>query len=524
MLDCLVVIGKGGILTWELSVENHSPEIRKDLFTAIREMIILDYPSKRHSTSQSIHSFNESSGLFQVDWMMDNEFFYIAIHPKMLILPYIHEFLPKFKQLFREESDESCNGKLVIRNDFQLKVVELIKGSEERPEVLERKVQLTNKPIGKQRNWDLNNKKLNSSQLKELDYSSGKSATTTANDDDEEEENIEVLRSRLVGLAKEPAESKLKQPSRLFSLFSSFTGERVMGEEERVSMEKKFIAQLVERNVAREVAAKIAQSTLADKKKITNKTKMIQQARQSIQDILTPPNHLEFEQEIKAWRNTNPSIPYSLVFVGVNGVGKSTNLSKLCYRLMQQKYKILIAACDTFRSGAVEQLKVHVRNLSLLSPSDQPSTASVELFQRGYGKDAAAIAKEAFKYACQNQFDILLVDTAGRMQDNEPLMRSLGSLVKELVPNKVLFVGEALVGSEATDQLANFNKALRVWGHGRNVDGILLTKFDTVDERVGAALSMAWESGAPVVFVGTGQTYTDLKRPNIDQICDYLLG
>ena len=132
-------------------------------------------------------------------------------------------------------------------------------------------------------------------------------------------------------------------------------------------------------------------------------------------------------------------MPYSITFVGVNGVGKSTNLSKVCFWLIQNGMKVLIAACDTFRSvlpilfevlplksdrpcrsGAVEQLRVHVRNLSMLGV-DGPtgSKGRVELYERGYGKDAAGIAKEAITYARDNDFDVVLIDTAGRMQDNE---------------------------------------------------------------------------------------------------------
>lgn len=90
--------------------------------------------------------------------------------------------------------------------------------------------------------------------------------------------------------------------------------------------------------------------------------------------------------------------PYSMTFVGVNGVGKSTNLSKVCFWLIQNNLRVLIAACDTFRSGAVEQLRVHTRNLSLLAEQTQMGAGGVELYERGYGKDAAGIAKEAIAY------------------------------------------------------------------------------------------------------------------------------
>jgi signal recognition particle receptor subunit alpha len=85
-----------------------------------------------------------------------------------------------------------------------------------------------------------------------------------------------------------------------------------------------------------------------------------------------------------------------MTFVGVNGVGKSTNLSKVCFWLLQNGYRVLIAACDTFRSGAVEQLRVHVRNLGALA--QEGGGNRVELFERGYGKDAAGIAKDAISY------------------------------------------------------------------------------------------------------------------------------
>jgi len=169
----------------------------------------------------------------------------------------------------------------------------------------------------------------------------------------------------------------------------------------------------------------------------------------------------------------------------------------------------------------VEQLRVHVRNLNAL---DQNS--NVELYERGYGKDAAGIAKDAVSYAKTNKFDVVLIDTAGRMQDNEPLMRALAKLVTVNNPDKIIFVGEALVGNEAVDQLTKFNQALRDFSglqNPRHIDGMILTKFDTVDDKVGAALSMTYTTGQPILFVGTGQTYTDLKNMRIGHIIHALL-
>ncbi|GBC03987.1 hypothetical protein RclHR1_05440005 [Rhizophagus clarus] len=199
----------------------------------------------------------------------------------------------------------------------------------------------------------------------------------------------------------------------------------------------------------------------------------------------------------------------------------STNLSKTCFWLLQNGLKVLIAACDTFRSGAVEQLRVHVRNLNSLGQN-----SNVELYERGYGKDAAGIAKDAINYAKTNKFDVVLIDTAGRMQDNEPLMRALAKLVSVNNPDKIIFVGEALVGNEAVDQLTKFNQALKDFSglqNPRHIDGMILTKFDTVDDKVGAALSMTYTTGQPILFVGTGQTYTDLKNMRVGHIIHSLL-
>ncbi|KAG1654789.1 hypothetical protein FOA52_008889 [Chlamydomonas sp. UWO 241] len=155
----------------------------------------------------------------------------------------------------------------------------------------------------------------------------------------------------------------------------------------------------------------------------------------------------------------------------------------------------------------------------------------VPLYERGYEKDPAKVAFEAIKQAERDGRDVVLVDTAGRMQDNEPLMRALSSLISVNDPQLVLFVGEALVGNDAVDQLTKFSRALQDLspsaGPGsartRGIDGIVLTKFDTIDDKVGAALSMVYSSGAPVMFVGCGQTYVDLKKLNVKSVVNSLL-
>ncbi|KAK9719244.1 hypothetical protein K7432_004907 [Basidiobolus ranarum] len=313
--------------------------------------------------------------------------------------------------------------------------------------------------------------------------------------------------------------------SRFMSLFKSVTGQKVITEEDLVPVLSQMKEHLIKKNVAADISTHLCESvskSIVGQKlgSFESLSKAVKRAMESaLKRILTPRTSVDLLRDIAVARQQNR--PYSIVFIGVNGVGKSTNLSKTCFWLLQNNLKVLIAACDTFRSGAVEQLRVHARNLKALEKD-----AVVDLFERGYGKDSATIAKEAIAYGKTNGYDVVLVDTAGRMQDNEPLMRALSKLVSVNNPDKIIFVGEALVGNEAVDQLKKFNQALKDFSglqNPRHIDGIILTKFDTIDDKVGAALSMTFTTGQPILFVGTGQTYTDLKNMRVGNVVQALL-
>lgn len=285
---------------------------------------------------------------------------------------------------------------------------------------------------------------------------------------------------------------------------------------------------LIEKNVAAEVSQKLCNSirdSLVGKSKGTFQGLQAivkESLEKSLTQILTPGRHIDVLREARAARGRGT--PYSMVFCGVNGVGKSTNLSKIAYWLVENKIRVLIAACDTFRAGAVEQLRTHVRKLKALYRNEQ---SPVELFEQGYGKDDAEIAQRAIAFGRAEGFDVVLIDTAGRMQDNEPLMRALAKLLQVNTPDLVLFVGDALAGNEASDQLFKFNQALAYVQQGstktRSIDGIVLTKFDTIDDKVGASISMTFQNGQPIVFVGTGQDYPDLKRLNVGAVVQSLM-
>lgn len=310
-----------------------------------------------------------------------------------------------------------------------------------------------------------------------------------SSDEEYEEEEVEV-------------EQKTSKPTRggMFSLFKGLVGSKNLTASDMQPVLEKMKDHLIAKNVAADIAIKLCDSVAAklegkvlgtfDSVASTVKNTLTE----SLVQILSPKRRVDILRDcIEAQKQNRP---YVMAFCGVNGVGKSTNLAKICFWLIENNMRVLIAACDTFRAGAVEQLRTHMRHLNALHPPEKHGDRQmVELYEKGYGKDAAGIAMEAIRFARDSKFDVVLVDTAGRMQDNEPLMRALTKLIKVNEPDLVLFVGEALVGNEAVDQLVKFNQALADYSSNTNphlIDGIVLTKFDTIDDKVGAAISMTY--------------------------------
>jgi signal recognition particle receptor subunit alpha len=367
--------------------------------------------------------------------------------------------------------------------------------------------------------------KLKNEDVAALDFSADKafdggdsSAAGTA-----EASEAEVLRFREQFLESQPNtdydlmddvedDSAISSSSSRGGVLDFFKGLAGMKNLEREDLEPAlalFRDALIGKNVAQDIADKLIESVAVnlEGKRMESMTTVSATVRQALDEaltrILTPRQSVDILAEISAKRGSGR--PFVITFCGVNGVGKSTSLAKICFYLLNNGCKVLIAACDTFRAGAVEQLRTHVRCLG----------DNVELFDRGYGKDAASVAMDAIRKAKELQYDVVLVDTAGRMQHNEPLMRALSKLVEVNQPDRLFFVGEALVGNDAVDQVAQFNSSLadhQASSNPRLIDGIVLTKFDTIDDKVGAAVSMVYTTGQPIVFVGIGQTYLDLRK------------
>jgi len=190
-------------------------------------------------------------------------------------------------------------------------------------------------------------------------------------------------------------------------------------------------------------------------------------------------------------QNKEQGKPFLVLFVGINGTGKTTSLAKIAHMLQQEKYSVVVAAADTFRAGAIEQLREHTNRLNL------------KLVAQNYNSDPAAVARDAVLYAKSHKTDVVLIDTAGRMQTSENLMQQIEKITKVVNPDMKIFVGDSLAGNDTVNQAREFFKHV-------DFDGSILTKSDA-DARGGAALSIVKVTSTPVLYVGVGQEYPDLK-------------
>ena len=377
------------------------------------------------------------------------------------------------------------------------------------------------------RTWDGPNNKVDKKTMEHLDNSEDKNYSELSKNLKQEHFNSQVLGEADPDLLNDSEfyerQENEHKPTGIFSKFTSalknYIGNKVLTKQDLKPVMDELINLLMEKNVAKEIAENLCESVQkgllgVKTNSFTTITTTVKEAlKDSIAKILTPKEELDILRNALSAKKRGE--PYKIVFIGVNGVGKSTNLAKVGFMLMNNGLKISIAACDNFRSGAIEQLKTHANALKC------------HLFEKGYKDDPAYIAKEAIEEAKKEGYDCVLIDTAGRMQDNEPLMKSLAKLVDINQPDAILFVGEALTGNDSVDQLIKFNQALidnSKKDNPRTIDGILLTKFDTVDDKVGAALTMVYTTGKPIVYVGTGQKYINLKKLNVNNVLNALFG
>ena len=194
--------------------------------------------------------------------------------------------------------------------------------------------------------------------------------------------------------------------------------------------------------------------------------------------------------------------PVIVMMVGVNGTGKTTTTAKIAHRLKNEGRTVVLAAADTFRAGAIDQLETHAERIGVRCVSSER------------GGDSAAIARDAVESAKARGADVVIVDTAGRMTNKVNLMNELQKVHRVAQPHLVLFVGDALAGNDAVEQAVEFQRMLKF-------DGAVLCKLDT-DAKGGAALSIAHATGRPIVLAGVGQNYDDLQQFDPDWLLEMM--
>jgi len=245
---------------------------------------------------------------------------------------------------------------------------------------------------------------------------------------------------------------------------------------------------LLEHNVAVKVIDKI-RSNLKERL-VENRVKrgeiesiVAQTLKDTVEEILDV-------EQIDILKGIEGKKPYIMLFLGVNGTGKTTNLAKIASYLQKKGLKPVIAACDTFRAAAIQQLEEHATKLG------------IKMIKHDYGSDPAAVAFDAIEHAKAKGKDVVLIDTAGRMQSNANLMDELSKIIRVAKPDIKIFVGESITGNDCVEQAETFNSSV-------GVDAIVLSKTD-IDDKGGAALSISYVLGRPIIFLGTGQDYDDL--------------
>ncbi len=346
-------------------------------------------------------------------------------------------------------------------------------------------------------------------------------------DDGDEEESIEVESpvddsdedESEDEISEEKNEEKTKEKSHFWSrnknkdddssegkggLFS-FVREKTISEKHVEDTLWELEMGLLEGDVAMEVATEVVDSVKDDLvgrkiKRSSDITEYTYDAlRNAVAEIIDVPGKsmTEMIEEKKAQGE-----PLVVMFVGINGTGKTTTIGKLANYYLKKGYTPVIAASDTFRAGAIEQVTHHADNVG------------VKIIKHQKGSDPAAVAYDAVEHAKAQGKELVLIDTAGRMQTNTNLMDEMKKIKRVSNPDLVIFVGDALTGNDATQQAVKFNEAI-------DIDGVILTKADA-DSKGGASLSIGYVIKKPIMFLGVGQGYDDIKEYDAEWMLNQL--
>ena len=408
----------------------------------------------------------------------------------------VAEIPQEVESLSEEEEDKPKKSRFWSRN------------KEETPSEEEEEDSLEEEPK-KSRFWS-RNKEETSSEEEEEDsleeepkksrfWSRNKEETPSEEEPLEESEDEE--KSRFWSRNKDEKQEEDEEPSGMFSFITAKT----ISEKHLEDILWELEMGLLEGDVAMEVASAVVDSVKEDLvgrkiKRSNDITEYTYNAlRNAVSEIIDIPAKSMTEM-IEAKKAEGE--PLVVMFVGINGTGKTTTIGKLANYYLKKGYTPVIAAADTFRAGAIEQVNYHADNVG------------VKLIKHQKGSDPAAVAFDAVEHAKAQGKELVLIDTAGRMQTNTNLMDEMKKIKRVAKPDLVVFVGDALTGNDATEQASKFNEAI-------DVDGVILTKADA-DSKGGASLSIGYVIKKPILFLGMGQGYDDIKEYDADWILNQL--
>ena len=275
----------------------------------------------------------------------------------------------------------------------------------------------------------------------------------------------------------------------------SFVREKTIQEKHVEDILFELEMELLQGDVAMEVATEVVESVKENLvgKKIKRSNDITEYTyyalKDAVEEIISIPGKsmTEMIEEKKVQGE-----PLVVMFVGINGTGKTTTIGKLANYYLKKGYTPVIAASDTFRAGAIEQVTHHADNVG------------VKIIKHQKGSDPAAVAYDAVEHARAQGKELVLIDTAGRMQTNTNLMDEMKKIKRVSKPDLVIFVGDAITGNDATEQARKFNEAI-------DIDGVILTKADA-DSKGGASLSIGYVIQKPIMFLGVGQGYDDIME------------
>lgn len=235
---------------------------------------------------------------------------------------------------------------------------------------------------------------------------------------------------------------------------------------------------------------------LEDRKKIVEEN-----LRQVLLEVMLTNNKIDLLK--KAEEKRKKGEPFVLLFVGINGTGKTTTIAKVAQFMRDKGYSVVLACSDTYRAGSIEQLEEHARRLGM------------RIITHKYGADPAAVAYDAISHAKAHGINAVLIDTAGRMQTNQNLMNELAKVKRVVSPDLTILTLDSLIGNDAVMQAEEFHKAI-------GVDATILTKVDA-DVKGGSALSVTYVTQKPILFIGVGQAYKDLELFNPEKFVNMIL-